>query len=596
MPTYSKMLTNFSLAAGICLISLLPLGLTAGTGSAAFLIAFVLHLALLLSALFFAISSFAGLAKEAFSNKQKYSTSISIFCLALFALLITAQSLLPITARDALIHHLAVPKWWLESGRIVPIDWHEWSYYPMLLQLAFTGLLSQGLEAATPFYHFIYLILLAASSACFVHSKMKNATLSLFSGTLLFTLPVCLNLASTPLVDLGLAFYFAIACFSFANWLDEQNDTELLIAGLAAGLSLGCKPNAMLACALLFPLFFLAALRSKVSLATCLRALLIAGIVALGVFLPWMLRNYSWTGNPLYPMLKSVFSEQALSYAGAPVGLTPLQQRFMLYKEGWLEVLLLPLRIFVSGQDDNPALFDGRLSPLLLLSFLWLWSKQKQTWASMLFSFSLLYLIFALFLTGARVRYMIPIIAPLAVLTSLGINALLEKGAKLSIDAMCTILLLIQLILSSWYANEWLSKSDTLKYFLSQQSKEAYLSSHLAEYPIIRYINSNTAADSRIYLLFTGNRFYYFNRPLITAGYMSGNAIISWTKACADATCLAEKFHQSGANYLLAHANRTASTFGAALSDKEKAIWNSFQSGQGEIVYSANGYVLWKLK
>jgi len=41
--------------------------------------------------------------------------------------------------------------------------------------------------------------------------------------------------------------------------------------------------------------------------------------------------------------------------------------RKVLYHETWWQALLLPVRFFIEGQDDNPQYFDGKLTPFLLV-------------------------------------------------------------------------------------------------------------------------------------------------------------------------------------------------------------------------------------
>ena len=64
---------------------------------------------------------------------------ITILCVAIFLLLLIEiiLNLTPPIARDALIHHLAVPKLWLKNGGFYDIKWAEFSYYPMNVDLLY---------------------------------------------------------------------------------------------------------------------------------------------------------------------------------------------------------------------------------------------------------------------------------------------------------------------------------------------------------------------------------------------------------------------------------------------------------------------------
>ena len=168
--------------------------------------------------------------------------------------------------------------------------------------------------------------------------------------------------------------------------------------------------------------------------------------VALAVFSPWMIRNLVWSGNPLYPLYDSLFNP---SGGGHGSSLGPWAIRKLVYGESWWEILLIPLRVFVQGQDDLPQLFDGRLNPLLLILPIFVFfprpnrAKREnrnegptaagesdilsggvrgtlQTEKLALLGFSAGYLLIAFFTTDMRVRYIAPIIPPLVILAVLG--------------------------------------------------------------------------------------------------------------------------------------------------------------------------------
>jgi hypothetical protein len=46
-------------------------------------------------------------------------------------------NLTPPLSRDALIHHLAIPKLWLKHGGFYEIPWADYSYYPMYINLLY---------------------------------------------------------------------------------------------------------------------------------------------------------------------------------------------------------------------------------------------------------------------------------------------------------------------------------------------------------------------------------------------------------------------------------------------------------------------------
>ena len=579
--------STLALEAGVLLLLLLPCGLFAGVTSPLYLGIFLLHLLILLWATCGATRDFWRLIPASGLSPLLIKSAV-----ILFIGLLCLRASLPITARDALIHHLAVPKWWIERGYIYPIPWHEWSLYPMLIQLAYGALLTCGLERLTPYYHMLYVLLLCGITGSWVARRTNQPAGGVVSALLLLCVPICLNLASTPLVDLGLALYSAMAIMALVEALRTHKTRELWAGGLAMGLALGCKPNALLACALLIPCFFLAAAGQP--LMSRIRSLVIFCFAALSAYLPWMLKSWIWVGNPFYPFFKSWLGPSADILTGVPLGFTPVLQRFSLYQESWLEVLALPIRMFLVGQDDNPALFDGRLSPLLLIGLLALWKLRKEPWVQLMGTLSVLYLLFAIFLTGARIRYLAPVYAPLAILAALG----LQQGTLLIAPRRPTLalntLLGLQIVLSLWYEVGLLQRAHPEVWW--QSGREAYLSAQLEDYEMISYINSTLPPQSRTCLLLTGNRFYYFERPVWSSGYASANALIHWLTQCRTVSCLLDELHARGVTHVMAHTERLRNSLEETLSDSQKEIWNEFHNSWLTPIAARNGFVLWELR
>ena len=141
-----------------------------------------------------------------------------------------------------------------------------------------------------------------------------------------------------------------------------------------------------------------------------------------------MIRNFKWTGNPVYPLYNQVFTGETEPDVDKPITMKPWLQRKLIYQETALETALIPIRIFFQGEDDNPKYFDGRLNPILfffpLLSFIG-YRKLDDHFKSELMvmaGFSVFYLLYASFIVDMRIRYISPIIPPLVVLTIIGIK------------------------------------------------------------------------------------------------------------------------------------------------------------------------------
>ena len=105
---------------------------------------------------------------EFFENKNQQSVlslgciqSLLIGLLAILIVTVVILSWVPPVSRDALTHHLAVPKLYLQHGGIYEIPAIVFSYYPMNLDLLYMIPLYWGNDIAPKFIHFLFALLTA---------------------------------------------------------------------------------------------------------------------------------------------------------------------------------------------------------------------------------------------------------------------------------------------------------------------------------------------------------------------------------------------------------------------------------------------------
>lgn len=512
-------------------------------------------------------------------------------------LFLLGLSSLPILERDALIYHLAVPKLWLQSGRVIELPWHEWSYFPMLLGMVYTGFLRFELVELTPFYHLSFLLLSSAVTGGFVYEQTKNKDLSLLGFLIVLTIPLCLKIAPTPMVDLGVSTYLGIALVCALRSTDKTRDRlkNLIIAGLSLGLAFSTKYVSCLSGVLMLALLLLYSIRSGTSARVALGQIAVTGLCALVVVSPWIFRNAVWTGNPFYPFLGTFFGAgEGVPFLGS---MGSLNYRMEAFEETWFDILVLPVRILIAGEDDSARGFLGVLSPIFFFSWIpFFWpSARKQRWISFSCVFLALYFLFSIFLFHAYVRYLLPLLLVGVSLAVIGIHQVAQWTPPALRRVMFVLCFLVHGFFSVNYAYGLWQKSGMVDYLFGGQSKEDYLRYHLSEYSMIQYINSNISKDAQIYLLYSGNRYYYYNCSA-RGGYFSGEKIIQWIQHSASPTDLAEKFFQEGYSHIMLHVGRAKGDFTTLLNVAEQQRWTDFANTYTELLRQEGNYALLKLK
>jgi hypothetical protein len=247
--------------------------------------------------------------------------------------------------------------------------------------------------------------------------------------------------------------------------------------------------------------------------------------IALLVFSPWLIRNYAWTGNPIYPLYNAFFNPHD---EAARSSFSVFAYRKVLYGESWWQIALLPLRIFFQGEDGNPQHFDGVLNPFLLLLPLFSFyrltksSQSLQTEKKILLAFAVLYFAVAFFTTEMRIRYILPIIPPLVILSVFGAKNMIDlmgklRSRKLSYTGNILICCVVffALVLNGRYCLSLYREVDPFSFLTGEVSRDEYIEKRRPEYAAMKYINKNLPADSRILFAFMGNRGYYCDREYV---------------------------------------------------------------------------------
>jgi 4-amino-4-deoxy-L-arabinose transferase-like glycosyltransferase len=495
---------------------------------------------------------------------------LSLICLALLAYT-------PPIDRDGLIHHLQIPKLYLQQGGMYEIPELVFSYYPMNLTLLYMGALYLGSDILPKYIHMAFA--LATALLLFGHLKQRLPLSYAWLGALFFlTIPIIVKLSITVYVDLGLVFFSTAALLLLFRWLETQGWKNLLFAGLCCGLGVGTKYNGLLVLSILTAMIPILLLRTQeAGQRRAHQALLAAFLFAAAAVLaasPWLIKNALWTGNPIYPLYNSVFNPQP-----APKSVEVLEEeaearpssgvrgvfatRYLLYGESTGQLLLLPLRIFShEGQDDDPRYFDGRLNPFLLLLPLLLLLRRHperkiRIEQAALAAFSLLYFLIAFNIEVLRIRYLVPMVPFLVILSMYGLHTLevlaQEKFKQRHLVQGITLLPLVLLL--AWNASYIVGqfqKVDPLNYISGRLSREEYLTRQLPEYRILQYANENLPESAKILCLFMGWRGYYLERPHRFDEQGNPNLLYAWLHTPGmGVEGIGELLHEQGFTHLL---------------------------------------------
>jgi hypothetical protein len=523
-----------------------------------------------------------------------------------FVLLISATivlSLVPPVGRDDLIHHLAVPKLYLGHGGIYEIPSLEFSYYPMNLELLYLIPLYFGNDIAPKFIHFGFALLTAWLIFRYLRRRI-NLTYALIGVILFLSVPIIIKLSISAYVDLGLVFFSTAALLLIPEWIDSGFRLKyLILSAIFCGLALGTKYNALIIFFLLtLFVMFLCSGYIKDNLSDMIHSVkygIIYAVIALLIFSPWMIRNWQWTENPIYPLYRSLFNPDISSETtGAPkksYGLFTF--RGVLYDESAWEMALVPLRIFFQGEDGNPKYFDGKLSPFLLLLPIAAFYRPKEELSvrnekKILLSFSILFFTFTFFTTVLRVRYLVPMIPPLVILSVFGLKNIAQANKWLMYFALSVFLML-----NGHYIVTQFDYVKPIEYLSGKISRDDYILRYRPEHAAMQYINRNLSKDALLLFMFTGNRGYYCDRkylldsPTNTTSMLT--AIINRTDSPES---LMSELRRRGITHFLIGADLFASWINEQPSQKQQLIIREFLEKYVSKLFFEKGYAVLKVE
>ncbi len=217
--------------------------------------------------------------------------------------------LTPETRHDPYDYHLTIPTLYLVHGGIVEIPWHVFSYMPKNGEMLFGLGLGIGNDSITKLIHYIfgiYILILIG----WMLKRCFSREAGWMGAVMVITLPLYGFLATSSYIDLIRSFWELAALFTLSMiWVSEEEKEKvvyLYLSALFAGMAMGTKYVAWLVFGLPYlVLFIITFSRFKpVLLMKHVFWVLIAGVLPV---LSWLSYNAIWTGNPIYPLLPSIF-------------------------------------------------------------------------------------------------------------------------------------------------------------------------------------------------------------------------------------------------------------------------------------------------
>lgn len=445
-----------------------------------------------------------------------------------FALVALAGALAPEIQYDAVWFHLHFPRLFLEAGRLVDLPAEYVSLYPMTWELWFGYGLAVGGSGAAVLLHWACLPLAAA--ATFALARLVAPRASPWLAAALFaSVPTVLWEATTAYLDLALALHVALVLHALVAYVRTGRRQWLALAAANLGLALATKHLALVVLALACAGLAIALWWRDRRVGRALAPAVALGLAALVLPLPWYLRAWTATGNPVFPELYRLFGGPTARWdAQTDAGLRRFFARFG-YPRTAAGQLALPWRLTM-----HASRFGGTAGPLLLALVPLVALRRLRGATLALVAFVAAYAaIWASPLASFQLRWLVPALPALAVLAALGagrLAALLRVAfggaARTAWLALLALLVALNAPPFTWlhmrdHRGEWTGWLTHTLYGLplavvtGGEPRDAYLARNIPTYRAWQWANDSLPPDARV-LVYGGGDHLYSARDRLT--------------------------------------------------------------------------------
>jgi len=275
---------------------------------------------------------------------------------------------------DVIEYHLQVPREWFESGKITPLTENVFSYFPQGVEMHY--LLAMHLRGGP--WAGMYLAQLMHVALCALAVAAVGAAAPTTPGVLaaiaVSLTPWMTLLAPMAYVEGGVLLYGTLTIGWALRGLGNKSVYPLLITGAMTGFACGAKLTSV---SLLLVALVVAADRAAIH-----RKLPVFFLAALLTLSPWLIRDFFWTGNPVFPEAMGLLGHAHFS---------PIQV------ERWARAYIPTTS--ATGAINNQILLDWRygylLVPLALIAAAKEWRSQRARFlVALLFATALFWVVF----------------------------------------------------------------------------------------------------------------------------------------------------------------------------------------------------------
>ncbi len=222
---------------------------------------------------------------------------------ALYAVLYFFYALAPEISPDGSTYHLGLVEQILRARGFQRSPWDFYKNMPAGVELLFVFAFSFGRNSAAALVHYQFLLALPLLIVNFGR-RFGMPAAGAVAAILVFASPVAGIDGISAYVDCALAVIVFALFYLLRIWDEQRDDRLLLLAGILGGFAFAAKYTGGIA--LLYALGY-AGWKLWRAKQPWIKPLVIISAAASLWILPWVLKSWIWTGDPLIPFFSRLF-------------------------------------------------------------------------------------------------------------------------------------------------------------------------------------------------------------------------------------------------------------------------------------------------
>lgn len=419
------------------------------------------------------------------------------------------SALAPPTAKDTLLYHFALPKAFIAQHSNAYIDGNIASYLSLgtemhtVWSMLLGNIVSQrASEAAAGVTSFLFFPLLLLAIFGWTRELGASRRWSLIAVAIVAEVPTAYHDASSGYIDIALALFVTLAIYSLCRWWRTPSTGFTLMIAIFLGAALSIKLTAVFVFAA-FALVILLRSRNAEGAAKLAAGGFAALVLATVIAAPWYLRTWKATGSPVFPFYMSIWKGVAPGWDVERSNLfQDMNKAYGGDQKGVVDYLLAPVNISLIAQPEDAKYFDGVLGVAFLFGLpvlIWaLWKFDVPVEAKIGAGVAAIMFLFWLF-SSQQLRYLLPVVPALAVAVAASCQAIAsEKKALSSVWQYSLTAAAFAGILTT---AAWFCQKAPLRVGLGGETRDQYLTRNLDYYPYYQLVNTDTAADAKVWLI-----------------------------------------------------------------------------------------------